>query len=52
LDAALISGFSAVFGAIIGSFYANRIDEEKLGKVIGLILVIIGIILFVRIFYL
>ncbi len=50
LDAALISGSAAVFGAIIGSLYANRIDEEKLGGVIGFILVIIGIVLFARVF--
>jgi uncharacterized membrane protein YfcA len=50
VDAALISGSSAVFGAIIGSLYANRIDQEKLGRVIGLIVLILGIVIFARVF--
>jgi len=50
LDAALISGFAAIFGAIIGSLYANRIDSEKLGRVIGLIYLLVGIVLFARVF--
>jgi hypothetical protein len=50
MNAAIISGFAAIFGAIIGSLYANKIDEEKLVKVIGLIYLLIGIILFARVF--
>lgn len=50
-DAALIVGFAAVLGAIIGSCFANRIDENKLGRIIGIIMLILGIAVFVRLFF-
>jgi uncharacterized protein len=50
LDAALIAGVAAVFGAVLGSFFANKVNEERLGKIIGLIMIILGIAVFVRMF--
>lgn len=50
LDVALIAGVAALFGAVFGSFIANKVDEERLGKIIGVILVILGIAVFVRMF--
>lgn len=44
LTTALIAGSGAVIGAMGGSLFANRIDEDKLGRVIGLIIMIIGIL--------
>lgn len=41
---ALIAGIGAVIGALSGSLFANRIDEEKLGRLIGAIIVILGVI--------
>jgi uncharacterized membrane protein YfcA len=49
-DAALIAGLGAVIGASSGSIIANRIDEDKLGRLIGLILTIIGIVFIVKLF--
>ena len=51
LDVALIAGIAALFGAVLGSFIANKIDEEKLGKVIGFIMLLLGIAIFVRMFF-
>ena len=39
---ALFAGIGALVGATFGSFFANRIDEDKLGKLIGLIITILG----------
>jgi uncharacterized protein len=39
---ALFAGFGALIGATAGSFCANRIDEDKLGRIIGLIITILG----------
>jgi uncharacterized membrane protein YfcA len=49
-DAALIAGLAAMIGAASGSLFANRIDEDKLGRLIGGILLIIGVVLFVYLF--
>ncbi len=49
-DAALIAGLGAMIGAASGSLFANRIDEDKLGRLIGGILLIIGIVLFIYLF--
>ena len=49
-DAALIAGLGAIIGASSGSFIANRIDEDKLGRLIGAILTIIGIIFVIKLF--
>ncbi|MFH1013272.1 MAG: sulfite exporter TauE/SafE family protein [Thermoplasmatota archaeon] len=40
---ALFAGLGALVGATSGSFFANRIDEEKLGRLIGLIITILGL---------
>jgi len=48
ITAAYYAGISAIIGAVSGSFYANKIDENKLGRLIGLIIVIFGIILLFR----
>ena len=47
-DVVLIVGGMAAFGAIVGSIFANRIDEDKLGRAIGIIILIMGIILLMR----
>jgi uncharacterized membrane protein YfcA len=49
-DAALIAGIGAVIGASSGSLIANRINEDKLGRLIGAILTVIGIIFIIKIF--
>jgi uncharacterized membrane protein YfcA len=49
-DAALIAGLGAVIGAASGSFVANKINEDKLGRLIGGILTIIGLVLFIKLF--
>ena len=49
-DVALIAGMGAVIGAASGSLIANRIDEDKLGKLIGVILTIIGVIFIIKLF--
>ena len=43
--------FAAALGASIGSFFANKINEEKLGRVIGLVYMIMGIAVIIRILY-
>ncbi len=45
LLAALIAGFAAVAGAFIGSTFANRINENVLARIIGLIMLILGLTL-------
>ncbi len=50
LDAALIAGAAALIGAVLGSFIANKVNEEKLGKIIGVIMLFLGIAVFVRMF--
>jgi len=49
-SAGLIAGSAAVVGAIFGSFAANKINEEKLGRIVGLLILIMGIILLFRVF--
>jgi len=46
-----ITGFGAVIGAIGGSIFANRINEEKMGKVIGVIISIMGTVFILKSFY-
>jgi hypothetical protein len=46
----LIAGSAAIFGAVIGSFYANKLDEEKLGRIVGLLILIMGIAILFRAF--
>jgi len=49
--AALVAGSAAIVGAVFGSLIANKIDEDKLGRVIGVIIAILGIAIFLRTFF-
>lgn len=46
----LIACSGAAIGAITGSLIATKINEERLGQIIGVILIIMGILLTLRIF--
>lgn len=48
VDAALIAGFGAIIGAVSGSVVANKVDENKLGRLIGVIFIVLGIALFLN----
>jgi hypothetical protein len=47
--AALIAGFMAGGGAASGALFANRIDEDKLGRIVGVIILILGISTIIKI---
>ncbi len=47
-DAALIAGFGAVIGALTGSGFANKINEDILGRAIGVIMIVLGSAIFIR----
>jgi uncharacterized membrane protein YfcA len=49
-DIALIISLGAVIGAASGSLIANKIDEDKLGRLIGAILTVIGVIFIIKLF--
>lgn len=44
----LIGGIGAAIGAFLGSFYANKINEDKLGRVIGVIVLILAIAIILK----
>jgi len=44
---ALIAALGAAVGATSGSLFANRIDEDKLGRTIGFIIIVVGCIFLV-----
>jgi len=48
ISAALIAGFGAIIGAVSGSVVANKVDENKLGRLIGVIFIVLGIALFLN----
>ncbi len=48
--AGFIAVCAAVIGAVIGSFIANKINEEKLGRIVGVLILVMGIILLFRAF--
>jgi uncharacterized membrane protein YfcA len=50
INPVIFAGTGAAFGALLGSFYANRVDEEKLGKVIGVIAIFLGLVFILKIF--
>ena len=50
-DVGLISGMAAITGALAGSLFANKINEDKLGRIIGLLLLTLGILLFFRLLF-
>ena len=41
-------GFGAVLGSVIGSTFANKIPEGLLGRVIGVIIIVFGMIMLLR----
>ncbi len=49
METALIAASGAVIGAIGGSLFANRIDEDNLGRTIGVIIMIIGFVFLIQI---
>jgi len=49
--AALIAGSAAVVGSVSGALVANKINEDKLGRLIGVIIVILGTVIFFRVFF-
>ena len=48
VSAALIAGFGAIIGAISGSVVASKVDENKLGRLIGVIFIVLGIAIFLN----
>ena len=50
-DAALIAGSGGLIGALTGSFFANKINEDILGRAIGVIMMILGIVIFLRLIF-
>ena len=49
-SAGFIAGSAAIVGAFFGSFAANKINEEKLGRIVGGLILFMGIILLFRTF--
>ena len=49
LQSALLAAAGAVIGAAGGSLFANRIDEDKLGRTIGVIIMILGLVFLIDI---
>jgi uncharacterized membrane protein YfcA len=50
-NAALIAGLGAIIGATSGSLIANRINEDKLGRLIGFIILILGVLIIIKILF-
>jgi uncharacterized membrane protein YfcA len=50
LDVVLIAGFGAIIGASSGSIIANKINEDLLSRLIGIIIVILGFIILFKFF--
>ena len=48
LQVALYAGLSAIIGEFLSSNFANRIDEDKLGRFVGLIILLLGVLMFVK----
>ena len=48
--AVIIAGSSAAIGAVSGSLVANKINEDKLGRLIGTIILILGTIILLKYF--
>ena len=49
-SAGIIAASAAACGAIIGSFSANKINEEHLGRIVGLLILAMGMIMLFRAF--
>ncbi len=43
--------FGALFGSVIGSLYANRIPEGLLGRVIGVVIIVFGVVMILRVIW-
>jgi len=50
-EAALILVPAAALGALSGSLVANRINEDKLGRIVGVIIIILGVIILYNTFF-
>jgi uncharacterized membrane protein YfcA len=51
LLAALFTAPAAGLGALSGSLVANRIDEDKLGRIVGVIILILGMLIMYNTFF-
>lgn len=49
--ALLIAGCAAGLGAFLGSTFANKINEDKLGRIIGAIIIILGLVIFIKMIF-
>ena len=49
VESALIAGFGAIIGAMFGSTFANKINEDFLGRIIGGIITILGLAILIEI---
>ncbi|HEC82138.1 MAG TPA: sulfite exporter TauE/SafE family protein, partial [Thermoplasmatales archaeon] len=49
-DVALVAAVAAAFGAVSGAIFANRVDEDKLGRLIGVVVLLSGFLLLVKAF--
>jgi len=50
-SSALLAAPAAALGALSGSLVANRVDEDKLGKIVGVIIIILGMIIIYNTFF-
>lgn len=48
---ALVAGGAAAIGSVSGSLATNRVNEEKLGRLIGGIILVLGIVILINIFF-
>ena len=51
MDPLIYAGFGALIGAVVGAFFSNKVNEDKLGRIIGLIITILGIIMLYKLFF-
>jgi len=49
LESALLAGAGAMIGALVGSTFANKVNEDLLGRIIGGIITILGCAIFIEI---
>ena len=48
LSVAIVAGLGAIIGATVGSLSANKINEDLLGRIIGVIITILGILVLIE----
>jgi hypothetical protein len=51
-DPLIYAGFGALIGSAIGAFFSNKVNEDRLGRIIGIIITILGVIMIYKLFYL